>query len=91
MGPINCAPNPHAHMSDGSGSFRPITKSAHVNFGPCQFRPIAISAHKFCQPGFLKKNDILLKIFKIYKYYYIRVILRKKKKENRLTLQTSKD
>ena len=44
----------------GSGSFRPITKSAHVNFGPCQFRPI-----NFVNLDFCKRDDILLKIFKI--------------------------
>ena len=71
----------------GSGSFRPITKSAHVNFGPCQFRPIAISGHKFCQPGFrLKRLYIIENIKKLIN----RVILRKKA-EKRLTLQTSKD
>ena len=46
----------------GSGSFRPITKSAHVNFGPCQFRPI-----NFVNLDFRKRGDILLKIFKIEK------------------------
>ena len=45
--------------------------SAHNKIGPCQFRPIAISVHKFCQPGFLKKNDILLKKIKIDKKSYI--------------------
>ena len=55
------------HYSNGSGSFRPITKSAHVNFGPCQFRPIAISAHKFVNLDFCKRHYILLKYSKIYK------------------------
>ena len=46
----------------GSGSFWPIPKSAHVNFGPCQFRPI-----NFVNLDFCKRDDILLKIFKIDK------------------------